>query len=73
VDEIRSGGPPKDGIPALLEPLFIEAGKADRLQDDDLVLGLVIGKEARAYPLSILSWHELVNDTVGGEAILVSW
>ncbi len=73
VDEIRGGGPPKDGIPALDTPQFTTAAEDTFLREDDRVLGLVHNGEARAYPLRILSWHELVNDTVAGEPLLVSW
>jgi hypothetical protein len=73
VDQIQSGGPPRDGIPALIAPKMIPASEAGFLKDEDRVLGLEAGGETRAYPLRILSWHELVNDTVGGSPILVSW
>jgi hypothetical protein len=72
VEEILRGGPPRDGIPALDHPRQVppeEAGFAD----DAVVLGVVLGGEARAYPVSILNHHELVNDTVGGQPILVSF
>ena len=72
-DEVHHGGPPRDGIPALIAPKMIPASEAGFLNDEDRVLGLEAGGEARAYPLRILSWHELVNDTVGGSPILVSW
>ena len=73
VDQIQSGGPPRDGIPALTSPVMVPAAEADFLNDDEKVLGLEIDGDARAYPLRILSWHELVNDTVGAKPILVSW
>lgn len=73
LDEIRGGGPPKDGIPALDTPRFVPAAADEFLRTDDRVLGLVHNGEARAYPLRILSWHELVNDTVAGDPLLVSW
>ncbi|MGR5286598.1 DUF3179 domain-containing protein [Vibrio maritimus] len=70
---IQSGGPPRDGIPALTDPKF-ELGKtAKSVKPRDVVLGLVINGEAKAYPLNILNWHEIVNDTVGGERVLVSY
>jgi hypothetical protein len=72
-EDILSGGPPKDGIPALLDPRFVPAGKATFLKDDDRVLGFERDGDARAYPIRVLSWHELVNDEVKGEPILVSW
>ena len=73
VDEIMSGGPPKDGIPALMSPKYVSAREASFLSKDDQVIGVVLNGEARAYPLRIMSWHELVNDRIGDLAILVSW
>lgn len=73
LEEILSGGPPRDGIPALLDPKFVPAAEAGFLKPDDRVLGFVHRGEARAYPIRILSWHELVNDRVGGVPALVSW
>lgn len=73
LEEIVDGGPPKDGIPALYDPGFVEAGKAGFLSPGDRVLGLSISGEAKAYPLKILNWHELVNDRVGGKWVLVSF
>jgi len=72
-EEIRSGGPPRDGIPALLDPRFVSAAEASFLRAEDRVLGFAHGREARAYPIRILSWHELVNDTVDGVAVLIGW
>ena len=73
LDEIQSGGPPKDGIPALTAPKYVPAAEADFMRDDELVIGLAYLGEARAYPLRIMSWHELVNDRLGDLPILVSW
>jgi len=73
LDEIRSGGPPRDGIPAIDQPKFIRPAKADFMQDDDDVLSVTVGGETRAYPLRILVWHEIVNDTLSGEAIAVTY
>ena len=73
VEEIQTGGPPKDGIPALTEPKYAPAAKADFMRDDEQVIGLAYRGEARAYPLRIMSWHELVNDRLGDLPILVSW
>ena len=72
-DEIMAGGPPKDGIPALLEPKFVPADKALFLGPEEEVIGLVVEGRARAYPLKILVWHEAVNDEVGGRPLLVSY
>lgn len=71
--EILSGGPPKDGIPALVSPESISANQADYLNSSDRVIGVVINGEARAYPIRILIWHEIINDTLGGVPILVSY
>ncbi len=71
--EILSGGPPKDGIPAILKPEFIPADKASYLEPDDQVIGVVIGNQARAYPIKILNWHEAVNDTVGDQPLVVTF
>lgn len=73
VDDIMSGGPPKDGIPALTEPKFIKAAKADFMREDDQVLGVYLNGIARAYPTRILSWHEIVNDRFKDLPVLVSW
>ena len=70
--EILTGGPPKDGIPALLAPHFAAAEKAD-LKADDQVIGVVIEGEAHAYPVKILTWHEAVNDEIQGQPILVTF
>lgn len=72
-EEILSGGPPKDGIPALLKPKFITAQEADFLEPGDKVIGVHIGGEARAYPIKILNWHEVVNDTIAGIPIVVTF
>jgi hypothetical protein len=72
LSEIFAGGPPRDGIPALDHPSPAAAEGAP-WSDRDLVLGVALNGEARAYPLAILDWHELVNDTLGGRPILVSY
>jgi hypothetical protein len=72
-DEILSGGPPKDGIPAILNPTFVRPGEVDFLKPDDEVIGVQSGGEARAYPIKILTWHEVVNDTVNGVPIVVTF
>lgn len=61
-DNIRSGGPPKDGIPSIDEPVLVTARDARFLSDDDVVFGIVREGEARAYPQLVLVWHEIVND-----------
>jgi hypothetical protein len=72
--EILSGGPPKDGIPSIDEPQFIPVNEADEwLKDREPVVFVQVGDDARAYPIQILMWHEIVNDTVGGEPLLVTF
>jgi hypothetical protein len=73
IEEIQSGGPPKDGIPALTNPRFVPRERAAFLRDTDRVLGIVQGTEARAYPIRILNWHEVVNDKINGKPVLISY
>ncbi|MBH0231717.1 DUF3179 domain-containing protein [Halobacillus yeomjeoni] len=73
-EEIISGGPPRDGIPSIDDPKFLSVKEArDWLAPTEPVMVVDINKDARAYPLQILIWHEIVNDTVGGRPILVSY
>lgn len=74
LDEIEAGGPAKDEIPSLTNPKFVDAGEADKfLTPWDRVLGLDRSGTAKAYPVRILNWHEIVNDTISGQPIMVSW
>jgi hypothetical protein len=74
LDQIVSGGPPPDGIPSIDNPKFVSIEEADRnLEDAELVLGLNINGDIRAYPLQILVWHEIVNDKVGNTAVTVTY
>lgn len=73
LDQILAGGPPKDGIPAILKPAFLKATEAGFLTDQDPVLGLVDKGEAKAYPIKILNWHEIVNDTLAGKPVVVTY
>ncbi len=72
-DEIRSGGPPKDGIPPIDDPVFVSVGEADDLPPQEPVIGVILNGEAKAYPLRILTWHEIVNDEVGGVPVSVTF
>lgn len=72
--QIISGGPPKDGIPALTKPKVETAKQADAwLNDQDQILGVVIGGKARAYPIRILNWHEIVNDKIGTQSLVMTY
>ena len=73
LDEFMSGGPPRDGIPPIDNPNFLAVSEATGLADTEPVIGLVIGGEAKAYPLRILIWHEIANDTIGGVPVAVTF
>lgn len=69
-----SGGPPKDGIPSIDNPRFESADQADAwLDNDSRVVGIFLDGQARAYPQSLLVWHEIVNDTIGDKNIAISY
>ena len=72
-EEIRAGGPPRDGIPAIDHPKFIGTEKADFLKADDIVISVTHGTETRAYPLRVLVWHEIVNDQIADLAFAVTY
>ncbi|MGE0139496.1 MAG: DUF3179 domain-containing protein [Ilumatobacteraceae bacterium] len=73
LDEIRSGGPPPDGIPSIDEPTFLRPSEVDFLEENEPVLALDIDGDVRAYPVQILMWHEIVNDTVAGIPVAVTY
>ncbi|MDX8404904.1 MAG: DUF3179 domain-containing protein [Mariprofundus sp.] len=73
-DQIIAGGPPKDGIPALTKPKLDTVKTAMQwLDDQDQVLGVVIDGMARAYPIRILNWHEIVNDQIARQSLVVTY
>lgn len=72
VDAIRRGGPPRDGIPAIDKPRFVSAVQSG-LAAGDRVLGVALGSIARAYPVRILNWHEVVNDDFAGRAVAITY
>lgn len=73
-DEFVSGGPPRDGIPSIENPEFISLHEAkDWLSPEEPVMVVDIDGDARAYPLQILIWHEIVNDVVGDKPVLISF
>ena len=72
--EIQSGGPPRDGIPALNDPPFIPASDETKIEDREPVVTVEIdGQIPRTYPLRYLTWHEIVNETVGGVPYAVTY
>ncbi len=73
LDKIKSGGPPKDGIPSIDNPKFMTASEANFVSDDDLVIGLRLNGETKAYPLFILVWHEIINDKLGDTPVVVTY
>jgi Protein of unknown function (DUF3179) len=73
LDEFMSGGPAKDGIPAVDDPKFVAVEDADFLEDREPVIELVLDGDARAYPIQILIWHEIVNDVVAGVPVAVTF
>ena len=73
LEEIVWGGVRKDGIPALVDPTQLAAAEAAYLGDDELVFGVEIEGDARAYPLRILDWHEMFNDVIGGVPVALAY
>ena len=74
LSEIMSGGPPKDGIPAVDSPKFISTAKAGEwLDEKEPVIVIDVGGHARAYPIQILMFHEIVNDTIAGRPLTVTF
>ncbi|HYM91695.1 MAG TPA: DUF3179 domain-containing protein [bacterium] len=73
LDEIQPGGPPKDGIPAIDHPRFIAPRDAGWLADREPVVLVEHRGVARAYPLEILVWHEIVNDIVAGDPVVITF
>ena len=74
LDQIVSGGPPPDGIPSIDNPKFTSIKEADEiLEDSELIVGLNVNGDIRAYPLQILVWHEIVNDNVGGVPVAITY
>jgi hypothetical protein len=73
LEEIVWGGVAKDGIPALTNPTLIDPAEADYLTEDELVFGVKIAGDARAYPLRIMDWHEMFNDVIGGVPVSLAY
>lgn len=73
VHEVLSGGPPRDGIPSIDNPKFRPISEETDVAGREPVIWLEVNGEARAYPLRILTWHEIVNDTIGGVPVAVTY
>ena len=71
LDDLKSGGPPKDGIPSIDNPKFVSIDDTT-FSDDELVIGVYYQGEARAYPYGILNWHEILNDNFNGTPVVVT-
>lgn len=72
--KIISGGPPKDGIPSIDNPKFVSVQEADKyVKDNELVLAIIYKGVKRVYPLQILVWHEIINDKIAGDPILITY
>ena len=73
-NKILSGGPPMDGIPSLDNPKYVPLEEADEwIEDNELVLAIIYKGVKRVYPLQILVWHEIVNDHIAGDPILITY
>ena len=74
LSEIESGGPPRDGIPPIDQPKFVPTAEAaEWLKDQEPVVAFELNGDARAYPLQILIWHEIVDDVVGGAPVVITF
>lgn len=73
LEEIVWGGVVKDGIPALVNPALIAPEAADYLTPDELVFGVAINGDVRAYPMRMLDWHEMFNDVIGGVPVALAY
>lgn len=71
--DVLSGGPPKDGIPAIDEPRFKDISNIKNLGENEPVIVLTISGKTKVYPLSVLMWHEIVNDSLGGTPVTVTY
>ena len=73
LDKIKGGGPPKDGIPSIGNPVFADVQNSQFMSNFGTVIGLEINGEVKAYPIFILVWHEIINDNVGGIPVSVTY
>ncbi|WP_171122532.1 MULTISPECIES: DUF3179 domain-containing protein [unclassified Ruegeria] len=73
LEEITWGGVHKDGIPSLDNPTLVPVSRAEYLKDSDLVFGVSINGDTRAYPLRIMGWHEMFNEVIGGVPVALAY
>ncbi|MCZ6671476.1 MAG: DUF3179 domain-containing (seleno)protein [Verrucomicrobia bacterium] len=73
LEEIISGGPPRDGIPSLSDPNFLFINQVDYMVNSDILIAVTSGGETRGYPFRILNWHEVVNDQIDDDAFVVTY
>jgi hypothetical protein len=71
--DILSGGPPRDGIPSIDSPKFVPVAEESELADREPVISLEVDGEAKAYPLRVMMWHEIANDTIAGKPVAVTY
>jgi len=72
-EKVFDGGPGKDGIPSVDEPKFLDASQVEYLNSNDLVLGIKVGDQIRAYPHPVMNWHEIVNDSFDESHIAITY
>ena len=72
-EKYKSRAAPRDAFPVLFDPKLKTVAEAKGIRDDEPVIGVFLGGEAKAYPISIMGVHELANDTCGGQPIAASW
>lgn len=73
LDQIVSGGPPRDGIPSIDQPRFAAVAETTNVKDDQPGIAVALGDVNRFYPFNILVWHEIVNDTINGQRMLITF
>lgn len=73
LDALMQGCPRRDCIPSIDRPKYVSAEDANHVEDDESVIAINIGGDARAYPTRLLDHHEIVNDTIGGEPVAITW
>jgi len=73
LEDLHQGCPERDCIPSIDSPKYVSASEATHVGDDDMVIAIALNNDKRAYPARILDRHEIVNDTIGGTPIAITW